>query len=519
MPRSSAKNPPPQTGFSVAAIRSAQQKILAAAPFGALLARAAAGLAAQVIQLLNSDRGGVYGRRVVLLIGPGFNGADTLWAGVLLAQRGAHVEAVLLAAPEPRALAAFHRVGSPIKVDNREAAQSALARAELIVDGILGIGGRPGLPPRFSWIVDVLPPAVPIVAADVPSGVDPDSGELPGRHLRADLTVSFGAAAAALLLPPAALAAGRVAQVPLGFAAEDLGPPQVRTMTAHQVASLWPQPRTQEHKYSRGVLGVVAGSSSYPGAAVLTVTAAQGTGLGLIRFCGPAAVTQQVLAAVPETVPMKDVSAGRVQAWLLGPGLDQELPATYVNFSRWALASGLPCVVDAGALRLLPELAAPVGVVATPHAGELAELAAQLAETDRWTREAKPPNRALVEQRPSYWAREIAALLGVIVLLKGPISVIADPAGRLIAQPSGPSWLATAGSGDVLAGIIGALLAQGVPAAEAAAMAVLVHGRAAQQANRDGPVRAAALAQAVPAVVAEVLGGSGAAGRWAEVAD
>jgi len=252
------------------------------------------------------------------------------------------------------------------------------------------------------------------------------------------------------------------------------------------------------------VLGVVAGAPAYPGAAVLTVSAAVRAGVGMVRYSGPSDVGPEVVAARPEVV----VGEGRVQAWVLGPGVDPEdagqrrrVDAALVGVRD----RGEPAAVDAGALGRLPGRVGP-HVVLTPHAGELAQLLAARGER---------VERADVEAEPLRWARAAHDLTGATVLLKGDVTVVVGADGAVFAQADAPGWLATAGSGDVLAGVLGALLAGRAGdvladpplAAALAAAAALVHGHAASAATPGGPVAALDVADAVPGVVAGLLRG------------
>jgi hydroxyethylthiazole kinase-like uncharacterized protein yjeF len=229
----------------------------------------------------------------------------------------------------------------------------------------------------------------------------------------------------------------------------------------------------KRQKYTQGVTGLLAGSATYPGAAILSTGAAVAATSGMVRYAGSAA--HDVVTHWPEIVAADDTeSVGRVQAWVVGPGLGTDESAAAAL--RFALSSDLPVVVDADGLTLLaaaPELVADrtAPTVLTPHAGEYRRLAGADVGSDRVCA-----------------ARTLAESLGVTVLLKGNVTVVASPTGPVYLSPAGQSWAATAGSGDILSGVIGALLAAGIPAAEAAAMAAFVHARAAGLAAADpGP--------------------------------
>ena len=467
-----------------------------------LIRKAAAGLAVVCAEVLRERTGGVNGRRVVLLVGTGNNGADALVAGVHLRRRGAKVDALLMGAdayrPGLTALNASHGTMIDARSDaGRTAGRSALALADLVVDGIVGERGAGGLRAPADELVAAIPPGVPVVAVDLPSGVDPDSGEVSGPHVRADVTVTFGSLKPCLLLPPASHAAGRLVFVDVGLAGELPTEPLVRRLSPYGVAARWPVPARTDHKYTRGVLGVVAGSDTYPGAAVLAALGAVRAGVGIVRYVGPRRVTDHVLMAVPEAVP----GLGRVQAWLLGSGVESD--AEQDSAISQALDSGLPCVVDAGALEECVRSRAagsrPVGadgILMTPHAGELARMLDMLGHGVK---------RSEVEDRPMFHALWLAREVEATVLLKGSTTLIASPAGHLLSQSDGPSWLATAGSGDVLAGIAGALMASGVGAMDAGAMAALVHGLAGARASGGGPIAASGIAEATPATIADLL--------------
>ncbi len=313
--------------WTVAENRAAEVVRLAQVPDGALMQRAAAGLAAVCARELRARTGGVSGRRVVLLVGAGNNGGDALWAGARLAARGARVDAVLLAGVErthAEGLAALQAAGGSV-AEPGGSRPDVPAGTRLVIDGIVGLGGAAGLREQAADVVAGIPAGACVVAVDLPSGVDPDTGELPppdghgrARHVRADVTVTFGALKPCLLLPPASHAAGRVELVDIGLGPLLTAPPAVERLQTADAAALWPVPAEVGHKYLRGVLGVIAGSDTYPGAAVLAVGGALRAGVGMVRYHGPAEARRAVLTAWPEAVP----AAGRVQAWLVGPGLD-----------------------------------------------------------------------------------------------------------------------------------------------------------------------------------------------------
>ena len=259
-------------------------------------------------------------------------------------------------------------------------------------------------------------------------------------------------------------------------------------------------PVAGDDKYSRGVLGVLTGSDTYPGAAVLGVEGAARTGVGMIRYLGPARPADFVVRRRPEVV----TGDGRVQAWLLGSGMPPERDADLDARLSGILEQGLPTVLDAGALDLVSRAVGPV--VLTPHFGELVPvLRAAGIDTDRAT-VAAHPERSVVEA---------ARATGATVLLKGSTTYVADAGGLRHIVQAGPAWLATAGSGDVLGGVLGALLAthatllQGDPAALAdlTAAAAWLHGAAGERASAGGPIQALDIAEALPATIRDLLAG------------
>lgn len=482
--------------WTSAQVRAAEQPLLAAGQ--PLMERAAFALHVHVAAALVERRGRVAGARVVVLAGSGNNGGDALYAGALLARRGVEVHAILTSERvHEGGLAALRAAGGRVRTDETAA---LAAGADVVLDGILGIGADgSGLRGRAGSLVGALlalgRPYV--VAVDVPSGLGVDDGRRDGTVLDADLTVSFGALKPGPLLAPRA--AGRVELVDLGL---DLGgsPALVRLEPA-DVLDLWPVPAPDAHKYTRGVVGVVAGSRAYQGAAVLATSSAVRAGVGMVRYLGD--VGDVVVAAHPEVV----VGNGRVQAWVFGPGVspDDAGQRRRIEYAfEHVLSRGEAAVVDAGALELLPPHIGPHAVL-TPHAGELAKLLGQRGEH---------VDRGDVEADPLRWARRAHELTGATVLLKGQVTVVAGAQGAAYAQADAPAWLATAGAGDVLAGLLGALLAGRVDAvhedpslaAALAAVAALVHGRAAHRANPGGPVAARDVADALPGTIAELLG-------------
>ena len=461
--------------------------------------------------------GWISGAPVLLLVGGGHNGADTLLAGGLLSHSGCAVTAVLATEhPHPVALeeARSHGVtvyGAGYRSDGAEdwdsaeavaAVEAFLARGGLVLDGLTGIGATgPLRPDAVALIAPLVAAGAPgrrplrVIAVDLPSGTGVDDGTVDGPVLAADCTVTFTCLKGCLCLPPARHLCGAVEVVPLGLPAPTSRPIARRPVDGalgDYLTRVVPEPGANDHKYTRGIVGLWAGSETYPGAAVLAASGAVLAGAGMVRLTAPRRVEDLVLATRPEVVP----AAGRSQTLVLGPGVDpadtvraDELrevlrptlaPARDSGGGRvadgartgeeasdgatGAVPAGAPAVVDAGALSILTELldeglrCTPRHVL-TPHAGEAAALLTALADSGTPEETARQWNRERVEAHPAHAVREICRLSGATVLLKGATTLIAAPHHPLVSVDSGPGWMATAGSGDVLAGVLGAVLA------------------------------------------------------------
>jgi ADP-dependent NAD(P)H-hydrate dehydratase / NAD(P)H-hydrate epimerase len=487
---------------SVSTIRGLEEHAMADVGDDALMQRAAGGLAAVVMAELSRAGGRVYGARVLILVGPGNNGGDALFAGARLAARGALVRAVrCLGNPHERGLAALIAAGGRLlELTEVLGADGALTTAPaVVVDGVLGIGGRPGLPEDVARLARSLEDAAwPLVAVDLPSGVAADTGSVPGAAIRASRTVTFGALKPCHLLEPARSRCGSVELVDIGLdlAAAPDGDPWLRQVEEDDLARAWPYPDALSDQYSRGVVGIDAGSDAYPGAGVMSAYGAVHAGAGMVRFLGAGTPAEIIGAQLPNVV----FSPGRVQAHLLGSGWGERADGADVLAS--ALDTGLPALVDADGLRHLPEHV-PSSWLLTPHAGELARL---LDEDRRWVTD--DPLRAV---------QAAARRTGATVLLKGASQLVATPEHDWVgvALP-GPAWTAQAGSGDVLGGICGTLLAAGRPAWEAGLLGASVQAFAAL--THPGPIPPQELARRLPAAIGRLearrhaLAGSGTSG-------
>jgi ADP-dependent NAD(P)H-hydrate dehydratase / NAD(P)H-hydrate epimerase len=473
-------------------VRAAEKPLLAALPDGTLMQRAATALARRCAGLL----GTTYGARVVVLAGAGNNGGDALFAGARLARRGARVDAVLTGdRVHQDALDDLRSVGGRSRPSSQSEVDQLLRDADLVIDGMLGIGGRGGLRDEQARLAGLLADVdATVVAVDVPSGVDAATGAVEGPAVRADVTVTFGALKIGLLVSPGAEHAGLVEAVDIGL---DLPEADVRLLDADDVAALAPAPQGETDKYRRGVLGVAAGSEQYTGAAVMAVGGALRTGVGMVRYAGPSRAADQVRTAWPEAV-VTDIapgdgsaftSVGRVQAWVVGSGLGTGDDAESVV--RAVLDADVPVLVDADAIAVVardPDVVArrTAPTVLTPHAGEFAKLV--------------DVERDDVEARRLEHVKRAAERLGAVVLLKGATTLVAAPDGPVWVNTVDTAYLATAGSGDVLSGVIGALLAGGVEAGPAYAAGAFLPGLAGvHAADRPAvPISAMDIADALP---------------------
>lgn len=468
-----------------------------------LMARAATALADLCAQLLRDGRGAVRGAAVLAVIGTGNNGGDALWALAMLARRGVATTAVgEVGRMHPEGAAAARAAGTDLLdwADPRVA--GVVADADLALDGIVGISGRGGLRgPAADLVHRIEAAGVPVVAVDVPSGVDSDTGLVPGAAVSAVATACFGVLKPGLLLAPGRDRAGVVTVIDIGLRDTDLEPAAwALELSELAVAPLDPS----THKYRRGVVEVVAGSATFPGAAVLAVGGARRAGAGLIGFTSGeprTGLADPVAALVVSHYP--DVVLGgdrRPDARCVGPGLGEGAGATEVVLA--ALADPAPLVLDASGLRVLERAEGRAALAAraeqgwvtvlTPHAGEARRLGLELS--GGWLTAA----------------RRAADELGVVVVLKGPATVIAAPGGPAYVDVFGTAALATAGTGDILAGLLAGGLAaravggqlDAVEVAHLCAQAVGRHGLAGRLAAEQGghPTAADVLA-ALPAAL------------------
>lgn len=466
--------------------------------------------------------GGSYGRRAVVVCGKGNNGGDGLVAARHLGRSGVRTTVVLLEDPgelrEPAATNARRLEEGPgirLRTFHQGSLQRELARADVAVDAIFGTGFR-GMP-EDDWaaaIASLNEAGVPIVAVDIPSGVHGTTGVVEGEAVRARLTVTFGSVKIGAVLMPGAEHAGIVRVIDIGFP-DDLVRPRAWLTEPSDVAAWLPSRDPDTHKRASGVLVVVAASRAMTGAARLIAMAAGRVGTGLITVAAPEGALPQIQAGLtePTFLPLPETAEGTVaadavapllerleaaDALAMGPGLttnDQTVAFVRETVRR----SPVPLVLDADGLNAFTGDGSALqdrqaDAVLTPHVSEFARLTG-----------VKP--RDLDADRPTH-VRALAEQTGAVTLLKGSRTVIAQPGGRLLVNVTGSPALATAGTGDVLTGMIGGLLARGVLPLESAAAAAYLHGLAGVFAGRDLAEGALAgdVLERIPEALAQVEG-------------
>ncbi|MBI4296998.1 MAG: NAD(P)H-hydrate dehydratase [Chloroflexi bacterium] len=486
-----------------------------------------AGLA--VAQGVRSEMREAVGKRVLVLVGPGNNGGDGLVAARHLRKWGGNVQAFLLASRpnEDPKLAQAQEAG--VEVISEEASLSSLngslSEASLALDALLGTGHARLLEGRMREALLLVAQArsarsgLKVVALDLPSGLDADTGAVDPSALKADLTITLGCPKMGLFRFPGAGLVGRLEIADIGLPAHLGQDVETELITASLVRELLPPRPLEAHKGTFGRVLVVAGSINYIGAATLACSGAARVGAGLVTLATPQSLipilasklTEVTFLPLPETVPGVPASQassvlserlGDYQALLLGPGLGQH-PATkeFILSALDSLPQGMPLVLDADALNILAGTSQwwrrlKGRAILTPHPGEMARLLGRsVAEVQADRLEA---------------ARRGAASWGQTVALKGAYTVIAEPGGKALLSPWANPALASAGTGDVLAGAMVGLLAQGLAPEAAAAASVYLHGRAGEMASRemgDAGVLASDLLPRLPRAIREVREG------------
>lgn len=500
---------------------------------------------------------------VVAFVGGGDNGGDALYACALLAELGMVVTAFLLKPTcHARGLAAAREAGVGIVELGGRSLRSiegtpewgTICGARLWIDGIVGIGSRGPLAGELADTVTCLNDAMrahpkKVIAIDVPSGLTDDDGAVRGPILRATHTLAVGTYKRAQILPPAVEYSGEVRLMRMYWSevATSTRPDADGTIGAgdiyyyddeYRAHSAVPVPAFSDDKYARGVVGLVAGSDTYPGAGILATRGALAAGVGMARLNSTRRVQDLVLADQPGVVMV----GGRIQAALIGPGLDEERREDALELAQFCGQSGMPLVIDAWALDLVPELLGsltPDATVLTPHYGEAARLLSALGT---------PITKREVAASPLRYARALHEATGCHIVLKGPVTIVysfeyvavdaeensvtsldgtgsgADTRPELtrVYEPTvsatSTSWAGIAGNGDVLAGFIAGILARASARASASSRsqcvtsarlsaAVCLHARAAHaaanQQNGGAPIQASDIVAAIPAVLAD----------------
>ena len=437
------------TGFilTAAEMRDAEARAVAAGtPVGTLMERAGHGVAEAAWRFAGP-------LPTLVLCGPGNNGGDGYVAARYLKERGMDVRVAALGDPKAGAAAAA-RAAWDGPVEGLETARPA----PLLIDAIFGTGLSRGLDQALAdRLADLAGAAAATVAVDLPSGIETDTGACLSAVPRFDLTVTFATLKPAHLLQPAASACGRVVTVDIGIEADS-------RLTGLERPAIAP-PSPADHKFSRGMVAVVGGAM--PGASELAALAAAHAGAGYVlllerepRFAPPHAIVRRAIAGLPDAL-----ADDRVRAVVVGPGLGRAPDSEWAL--RNAIDSGRPVVIDGDGLHLLGSRALGPQTILTPHEGEFRTLFPDLRTPSKIDR-----------------ARAAAARSGAVVVYKGADTVIAAPDGRAGITANASPWLSTAGTGDVLAGAIGAMLARGMAPFEAAKAGVWLHSEAARRAGR-----------------------------------
>lgn len=473
------------------------------------------------------------GRKVLIFVGPGNNGGDGLVIARLLKEEGAEAKVLCLCPPErlkPDAavnLKLVRRLDIPVVYCLVESdlgrAEELVAGSELLVDAILGIGPGRELTGVFAAVVRLINNSGrPVLAVDIPSGLDPDTGLARGLCVKARLTCTYGLAKFALIEPPGRQWSGKLAIVEIGIPAQAVERAGVgaELIEKSMARPMFPGRELAAHKGSCGHLLILAGSSGKGGAAVLCAKGALRSGAGLVTVAAPKAVAAQIPASLPEamTEPLafsqhhlsdadyeQVLAAGQGRkAVAIGPGLGLA-EETGALVERLCLELSRPMLLDADALNLVAGksgLAAAGPRIFTPHPGEMARL------TGLTIPEIQAARREV--------AADFAQAHGVYLVLKGAATVVAAPDGRVAVNSTGNPGMAAAGMGDVLTGLIGGLLAQGLSPWEAACLGVYLHGLAGDILVRAGMpfgFLAGELAARIPAAFQEIFASDYGAGN------
>jgi NAD(P)H-hydrate epimerase len=481
---------------TVAEMRHLEASAFAAGvPESALQARAAAEIAGVVGSMAPT------GAPLVVVVGPGNNGRDAFLAGRLLASRGYSIRYHL----GPRHAIATEELeqlepGLEAVVDcgaaGLELFSTDLGQAAIVVDGVLGIGARGAPRPPLDAYIRALNAAraagsARVVSVDIPSGIDADSGSVVGEAVRADVTIALGGVKAGCLRFPAANLTGRIEHRPIGLAEELIVAWPSKVLTARSARELVPDRALDAHKGTLGWVLVLGGGADYIGAPILSAAAAARSGCGLVSLAVEPRAQLAAASALPEaTYLIRDPREGPYQqverildrlesfdALVVGPGLGRaEQESALVRLLLETLRTATRCppiVIDADALNVLAGWERwweriPAGCLLTPHHGEMSRLTGRPAD------EVAAANWTLAVDRAAAWQQTL--------ILKGPFTTVASPGGESWTYPAPNPALATAGSGDVLAGLTAGLAAQALGLVDAASLAVVTHARAAMAA-------------------------------------
>jgi len=494
-------------------------------PGVALMENAGGEVARKVAEVV----GGAAGKKVCVFAGKGNNGGDGFVAARHLTARGAKVKVFLLGSAAE--VAGDARVNLDILVNmgaevsevagerDCDKASLAAAFADCLVDALLGTGFRGTIDGDIAAAVKIINTAgKPVVAVDVPTGIDADTGQIRGTAVQATHTVTFGLLKPGLLFQPGAAYAGAVTVADIGLPVALLTDAAIRqnAVTAELIRGMLPQRSPAAHKGANGRVALLAGSTGMTGAAALAAMAAVRAGAGLVTLGVPAAlnVIMEVKLTEVMTKPLPEEQSGvfgmaaieeaaalaaAADVLAVGPGLGRA-DDTFAAVREIVRRVRCPLVIDADGLNALVGhadilLESEALAVLTPHAGELARLT------------GKTPGAINADRLGA--ARQAAADLGAIVVLKGPGTVIAYPDGEVFINTTGNAALATGGTGDVLTGVIAALIAQGLSSHDAAVAGVFLHGLAGEAAARAGLAGVAAgdLLPALPGAIASVRSG------------
>jgi len=466
----------------------------------------------QAVMAMEKAFGPLSGKAVAVAFGKGSNGGDGLVAARHLSNSGAKV--LLLAShaqPElspacASQLATCLKMGLKLQQD----AAACLAQAELVVDALLGTGSQGAPTGAVALLIAAINAAgKPVASLDLPSGLDADTGRPAGACVQASLTITFAGVKRGLVLLPGVKLCGSLVAADIGIPPRLASGPAWDLLEGRELAALVPHRDVQAHKHGVGTLLVIAGSQEYPGAAFLASLAGFKSGAGMLHCAVPAAPAEVIRQGLPEALvhplgaehlsmaelPAILKLADQCQAAVVGPGFGRDSETLDLARALWRELA-IPAVFDADALHALaglPPLPSLAPRVITPHSGEMRRLMEPGADP-----EADRPGAALSQAR----AR------GCVVLLKGPRSLVAGPDGSLAINPLGGPELATAGTGDVLAGLLGSLMAQGLSPLDAGRLAVYTHSLAGEtQAGAEGSLLASELCSALPRAMKQVAVG------------